>query len=198
MRSCCVFDSPRFSLPLLAVYLLSCRLAHLLSLQLLLPRCGGQIPCALQLMTTLALLPSTTLSQVMNPTTATSLRLLKRTSRNPQARMGPSMTSGTMTSPSAWRSLHHCSPRSEKKMRAVDELITLLKKVCRPVSRCLSVVNRGDPLWNSLTHKFQTPEKFRAKTQIVSKSGFFWNDKESRFSLIVKQSFSKTRIPGRL
>ena len=35
-------------------------LAH----QLHLPRCGGQIPCALQLMRTLALLPSTTLSHI--------------------------------------------------------------------------------------------------------------------------------------
>ena len=34
-------------------------------------------------------------------------------------------------------SLHHCSPRSEKMQRAVDKLITLLTKVCRPVSRRL-------------------------------------------------------------
>ena len=39
-------------------------------------------------------------------------------------------------------------------MRAVDELITLMTKVCRPVSRLLSVIERTDPLWNSLTHKF--------------------------------------------
>ena len=44
-----------------------------------------------------------------------------------------------MTTPSAWRSLHHCSPRSEKMQRAVDKLITLLTKVCRPVSRRSSV-----------------------------------------------------------
>ena len=74
MRSCCVFDSPRLSLPLLAVYLLSYRLVHLPCLQLLLPGCGGQISCALQLMRTLAPLPSTTLSQVMSPTTTTSRR----------------------------------------------------------------------------------------------------------------------------
>ena len=44
MRSCCVFDSPRLlTFPLLAVYLLSYLLVHLPSLQLLLPRCGGQI-----------------------------------------------------------------------------------------------------------------------------------------------------------
>ena len=34
--------------------------------------------------------------------------------------------------------------------RAVDEIITLMTKVCRPVSRRPSVIERGDPLWNSL------------------------------------------------
>ena len=78
-------------------------------------------------------------------------------------------------------------------MRAVDELITLMTKVCRPVSRRrLSVIERGDPLWNSLSHQFQTSEKIRATAQKVSKSGFFWNDKESRFSLIVKQRLENT------
>ena len=65
MRSCCVFDSPRLlPFPLLAVCLLSYRLFHLLNNQLLLPRCGGQIPCAIPLMRTLAPLPSTTLSHL--------------------------------------------------------------------------------------------------------------------------------------
>ena len=138
MRSCCVFDSLRLlNFPLLVVHLLSYHLVFPLGHQLHLPRCGGQIPCALQLMRTLAPLPSTTLSHVMSPTTTNSRRPLNRASRNPQARMGPSMTSSTMTSPSAWCSLHHCSPRSEKKMRAVDELVTLKTNVCRPVSRRL-------------------------------------------------------------
>ena len=39
-----------FSLLLFAVYLLSHHSVHLLSLQLHFPQCGGQIPCALQLM----------------------------------------------------------------------------------------------------------------------------------------------------
>ena len=72
----------------------------LLSLSLL-PRCGGQIPYALSLMRTLAPLPSTTLSQVMSPTTCTSQRPLNCTSMNPPARTGPL---STMTTPSAWRS----------------------------------------------------------------------------------------------
>ena len=142
-------------------------------------------------MRTLTPLPSTTLSQVMSPTTTTSRRLLNRTSRNVRSRMGPRMTSSKMTSQSARRSLHHCSPRSEKMMRAVDDLFTLKTKVCRPVSRRPSV-SRRDPLWNRLTHKFQTSDKFRATAQKVSKSGFFWNDKESRFSLIIEQRFKNT------
>ena len=77
-------------------------------------------------------------------------------------------------------------------MRAVDELVTLMTKVCRPVNRRLSVIERCDPLCNSLTHKFQTSEKIRATAQKMSKSGFFWNDKESRFSLTVKQRFKNT------
>ena len=140
-----------------------------------------------------------TLSQVMSPTTTTSRRLLNRTSRNPQARMGPWMNSSTMTWPSASRSLHHCSPRSEKMIRAVDEPITLKKKDCRPVCRPPSVmIERGDLLWNSLIHNFETSEKSCATAQKMSKSGFFWNDKESSFSLTVKQRDSKTRGPGRL
>ena len=31
-------------------------------------------------------------------------------------------------------------------MRAVDKLITLLTKVCRPVSRRLSVIEQGEPV----------------------------------------------------
>ena len=123
MRSCSVFDSIRLlHLPLLAVNILSYRPVFPPGHQLHLPRCGGKISCALQLMRTLAPLPSTTLSQVMSSTTTTSRRLLNRTSRNPPARTGPRMTSSTMTTPSPCRPLHHCSPRSEKMMRAVDEL----------------------------------------------------------------------------
>ena len=65
MRSCCVFDSLRLlHFPLFAVHLLSYHPVFPPNHQLHLPRCGGQIPCALSLMRTLALLPSTTLSHV--------------------------------------------------------------------------------------------------------------------------------------
>ena len=58
----------------------------------------------------------------------------------------------TMTTTSAERSLHHCSLRSEKNQPAVDKLITLLKKVCCQVSRCLSVMlEQGDLFLMSFT-----------------------------------------------
>ena len=106
-------------------------------------------------MRSLTLWPTTHLSQVMSPTSsmiATSQRPLKFSSRSPPATPGPRtcMTRRSVTTPSAERSLHHSSFRIEKIQRAVDKLIALLKKVCCQVSRCLSVIERGDPLWNSL------------------------------------------------
>ena len=44
----------------------------------------------------------------------------------------------------------------------------------------------------SFVHQFQTSEKIHVATQKMSKSGFFWNDKKSRFSLIVEQRFTNT------
>ena len=71
----------------------------------------------------------------MSPTSSTttrSQRPLKSSSRSPPATAGPQtcMTWRSMTTPSAKRSLHHCSLRSEKIQRAVDKLITLLTKAC--------------------------------------------------------------------
>ena len=117
--------------------------------QLQLPRCGGQLPCALPLRT-LAPRPRTSLPQVMSPTTTSSQRLTWKPPRSPRASNGTLMTSNTMTSPSARRSL----------TRAEDEPITLKKNACRPVCRGQSVMReRGDPLFAHLVHKF------RAETQ---------------------------------
>ena len=81
-------------------------------------------------------------------------------SRHPTTRCPRTCSTGNSTMrPSAESSLHHCSPRSEKNQRAVDKLITLLKKVCCQVCRCLSVIERDVPLWNSLIHLSQTSEK---------------------------------------
>ena len=85
------------------------------------------------------------LPQVMSPTSSTistTQRPLKSSSgSNPGIRCPRTcMTRSTVTRPSAERSLHHCSLRSEKNQLAVDKLITLLKKVCCQVSLCLSVM----------------------------------------------------------
>ena len=125
-------------------------------------------------------------------TTTTSQRPLKSSSRSPPATAGPRtcMTGKSVSTPSAERSLHHCSLRSEKIQRAVDKLTTLLKEVCCQVSRCLSVLfEQGDLFPMSVDHSFQTSEKIHVATQKMSKSGFFWNDKKSIFSLIKEQRF---------
>ena len=90
---------------------------------------------------------------------------------DPPTQNGPTtliicMIWNSTTTPSAWRSLHHCSSRIEKMQRAVDKLITLLTKVCRPVSRRLSVMlEQGDLLLFSLIHLSPTSEKIRVEAQ---------------------------------
>ena len=111
----------------------------------------------------------------MSPTSSTttrSQRPMKSSSRSPPATAGPQtcMTLRSMTTPSAERSLHHCSLRSEKTQRAVDKLITLLKKVCCQVSRRLSVMlEQGDLFRMSLDHQFQTSEKIHVATWKMSR-----------------------------
>ena len=53
------------------------------------------------------------------------------------------------------------------------------------------MLEQGDLFPMSLDHKFQTSGKIHVAAQKMSKSGFFQNDRESRFSLIVKQRFKK-------
>ena len=106
--------------------------------------CGlhrGHILLALCQMRSLAFWPITRLSQIMSPTSLTfftTQRLLK--SRSPPATPGPRtcITQRSVTTPSAERSLHHCSFWSEKNQRTLDKLITLLKKSLLP-SQSLSV-----------------------------------------------------------
>ena len=107
-------------------------------------RFGAKPSCALPRMRSLALWSTTFLSGY-EPNffvTTTSQRPLKFSSRSPPATPGPRtcMTRRSVTRPSVERSLHHCSLRSGTNQRAVDKLITLLKKVCCQVSRCLSVM----------------------------------------------------------
>ena len=44
----------------------------------------------------------------------------------------------------------------------------------------------------SLIRYFQTSDKIHVATQKMSKSGFYWNDKKSRFSLTLEQRFTNT------
>ena len=144
-----------------------------------LPRCRGQIPCVLPLRT-LAPWPRTSLPQVMSPTTTSSRRLMSNAPRSPRANSGSLVTLSTMTPPSARRSL----------TRAEDEPITLKKKDRRPVCRRPSVmIERGDPLF---PHLCRAPKKLRDTTLKANRLGLSWSDKESRFSLIVKQRFENT------
>ena len=137
-----LFDSPLCTLHSLSHFVLHPPDLHLHF------QCGSvrrEVPCALPRMRSLTLLSTTPLSQVMSPnssTTTTSQRPLKFSSRSPLETAGPRtcMTRRSVTTPSAERSLHHCSLRSEKNQRAVDKLVTLLKKVCCQVSRSLSVM----------------------------------------------------------
>ena len=84
--------------------------------------CGlvrGEVPCALPRMRSQALWPTTILSQVMSPTsstTTTSQRPLKSSSKSPPATAGPRtcMTGRSVATPSAERSLHHCSLRKRE------------------------------------------------------------------------------------
>ena len=199
---CVVVVLMLFDSPLCTLHRLSHLLPHSPDLHLHphLP-CGSvrrEVPCALSRMRSLTLLSITPLSQVMSPnssTTTTSQRPLTFSSRSPPATAGPwtCTTRRSVTTPSAERSLHPCSLRSEKNHRAVDKLITLLKKVCCQVCRCLSVMlEQGDLFLISLSRWSQTSEKIHVATQKMSKSGFFWNDQKSRFSLIVEQRFRDT------
>ena len=152
MRSCYVFDSPRLlHFPLLAVYLLSYRLVFLFGHQLHLPRCGGQIPCALPLMRTLAPLPSTTLLQVMSPTTITSHGTVHQESTGENGSLNShdleydDYTIGRALSSPLFTQERQDAANRREACHSPDEGLSS--------SQSSSVGHRmGRPLWNSLTH----------------------------------------------
>ena len=89
-----------------------------------------------------------TLWQVMSPTTATSQRLLIYSESSVEQRSR--MTSTTMTLPSA-RLFDACRTWNDH----------CQGKVCRPVCPRPPVMREWrHPLWNRLTHKFETSQKF--------------------------------------
>ena len=127
--------------------------------------------------------PKTPLSLVMSPSSLTTFttRLVKSSSgTNPATRCRSAcLTRNSTMRPSAERSLHHCSFRSEKNRRTEDKLITLMKKVCCQLSPFLCVTQeRGDPCTN-LVRKVRAAEKNQVATQKTKQSGFSLNDKRA-------------------
>ena len=55
-----------------------------------------------------------------------------------------------------------------------------------------SLVERGDPLFAQVPSAQNPPKKLRETPLRLNRSGFFWNDKGSRFSLTVKRRFEST------
>ena len=148
MRSCCVFDSFRLlHFPLFPV--------HLLSYHPVFPSCPStssstmwwtNSPCILaneDIGTLAEYEPLTGYEPSDNHISEATELYIQESSVETGS---PNDLEYDDVTPSARRSLHHCSPRSEKMMRAVDEPVTL-KKVCRPVSRRRPsvMIERGDP-----------------------------------------------------
>ena len=146
------------------------------------------------LLRSLALWSTTLLSQVMSPTsstTTTTERPLKFSSRSHPPTRGPRtcMTRNPVTRPSAERSLHHCSFRSDKNQRAVDKLITLLKKVCCHLSPFSHTQVHRDPYTNLVRLKNGN----QVATWKTKESGISLKDKKSKFSL--KSELSECPMP---
>ena len=126
-------------------------------------------------------------------TTSTTQRLPKSSSRSNPATRCPRtcLTRNSTMRPSAERSLHHCSFRSETNRRTEDKLFILMKKVCCQPSPFLCVTQeRGDPCTNSV-RQVRAAERNQVATHKTSESGFSLNDKKRKFLLIVEQRFTK-------
>ena len=111
-------------------------------------QCGSgrrELPCSLPRKRSLTLWSTALLSQVMSPsssTTTTAQSPLKISSTSLPATPGhrTCMIRISVTTPSAERSLHDCSFRSEKNLRAVNKLIIPMKKFCCQDIRRLSAM----------------------------------------------------------
>ena len=90
---------------------------------------------------------------------------MKSSSRSNPATRCPRtcLTQNSTTRPSAERSLHHCSFRSEKNQRTEDKLITLLKKVCCQLSPCLSVMQERGTRARTQFAKFKQQRKTKSR-----------------------------------
>ena len=101
----------------------------------------------------------------------------------------------SMTTPSVERILHHCV-RSEKMQRAVGQDYHSQEE---GLSSCLPSSVSYDGTERPVLKPFDSQCSRNSEPQLrkMCKSGFFWDNIESRFSLIIKQRF-KTRVPVRL
>ena len=192
--SCCLILR---NSPLLAAHVLSHRLVFPPGHQLLLSRCGGQIPCALPLMRTLAPLPNTTLSQVMSPTSSTistTQRPLIFSSRSNPSDTRPSYLHDAELSDTIGKALSSPLFTQEREDPASRRQAYHSLEESSLSSQSLSVghVRTGRLVSDDFGHSFQTSDKNHVVTQKVSKSGFFWNDKRSKILLIVEQRFTNT------
>ena len=100
------------------------------------------------------------------------------------------LTRNSTTRPSAERSLHHCSFRSEKNQRTEDKLITQLKKSLLP-AQSLSVCHArtGRPELSSLSSRSREKSSRDSENEQIR---ILLNGKRSKFSLILEQRFTNT------
>ena len=129
-------------------------------------------------------------------TTTTSQRPRKSSSRSPPATAGPQtcMTWRSMTTPSAWRSLDHCSFTQEREDAASRRRAYHSPDESLLSSQSLSVghVGTGRPVHefgSIISNVRENPRRDSENEQIRI---LLWSDKKSRFSLIIEQRFRNT------
>ena len=146
--------------------------------QLQLPRCGGQIPCALPLRTS-APWPRTSLPQVVSPTTTSSRRLMSSTPRSTGEQRFPDdfdcddVTIGKTLLDACRRRADHSEEEG--------------------LSSCLSSSVSHDRTWRPVVCRLVSSAQETQRHNLrMNRLGLSWSDKESRFSLTVKQKFENT------
>ena len=146
----------------------------------------------------LTLWSTTPLSQVTRPsssTTATSQRPLKFSSRSPPATPGPRtyMTRRSVTTPSAERSLHHCSLWSEKNQGRRQALYSPEESLLSSQSLSVGHARTGrlvDKFGSLISNFRKNPCRDSENEQKTKKDSS--GSTKNRFSLIVEQRFRNT------
>ena len=141
----------------------------------------------------------------MSPTSSTistTQRPLKSSSRSNPATLCPRtcMTRSSVTTPSAERSLHHCSLSSEKNQRTVDKHYHSFEESLLP-SQSLSVchVRTGRPVHelSSLGFKHQSKPKSRLRKK-MSKSRFSFERQKEEILAKVRSEIQKHELSSRV